>query len=126
MAMDNARIAEALFRALAAGDDDAVRALCAPDMCVRQNGGAPMNLETLLRFNRAVHAVVQDFRYEEAVRAATATGFVEEHAVRGALTDGSALDMQVCVVAEVRDGKVTDVREYLDTAAAAGLIAALR
>lgn len=124
--MDQAEIAKALFAALAAQDDQTVRSLCAPGLRVRQNSGAPMDLETLLGFNRSVHAVVKDFRYEDAVRAATDTGFVEEHAVRGVLPDGSALNLAACVVADVTDGKVTDVREYLDTAAAAGLIAALR
>lgn len=59
------------------------------------------------------------------MRSATATGFVDEHSVRGILPDGSQLDVAVCVVADVRDGKVTGIREYLDTGAAAGLIAAL-
>lgn len=124
--MSNAAIAKALFAALATVDDATVRTLCASDMRVRQNNGPPMTLDALLRFNSAVHRVVKDFRYEDAVRSATATGFVEEHAVRGTLPDGKRLDFTVCVVAAVSDGKVTDVREYLDSAAAAGLIAALR
>ena len=123
--MGNAEIAKALFEAFAAKDDQAVRSLCAPDLRARQNNGAPMDLETLLTFNRAVHAVVKDFRYADAIRAATATGFVEEHAVRGTLPGGQTLDLAVCVVADVRDGKITELREYVDTAAAADLIAAL-
>lgn len=55
----------------------------------------------------------------------TTVGFVEEHSVRGLLPDGSKLDMAVCVVADVRDGRVCDLREYLDVSAASGLIAAL-
>lgn len=54
-----------------------------------------------------------------------ATGFVEEHKVRGTLTDGSKLDLAVCVLADVRDGKICDLREYLDTSAASGLLEAL-
>jgi len=123
--MDNAEIAKQLFAALAGQDEAAVRRLCAPDMRVRQNNGRPMSLETLLRFNSAVGRVVKDFRYEDAMRSATGTGFVEEHAVRGTLPDGKALDLAVCVVADVKDGRVTDVREYLDSAAAAGLSAEL-
>lgn len=123
--MDNTELAEALFEAFAKGDADAVRGLCAPDMRARQNNAAPMDLETLLGFALAVQRMVGNFRYEEAVRSATATGFVEEHAVRGRLPDGSELDIAVCVVADVRDGKVVDVREYLDGVAAAGLIDAL-
>lgn len=124
--MGHEAIAKALFEALAGQDDERVRNLCAPNLRARQNNGAPMNLETLLTFNKAVHRVVKDFCYAEAVRSATTAGFVEEHAVRGALPGGQSLDLAVCVVANVRDGKVTEIREYLDTGAAANLIAALR
>jgi len=93
--MDNAEIAKQLFAALAGQDEAAVR------------------------------RAVKDFRYEDAVRSTTETGFVEEHAVRGTLPDGTALELAVCVVATVKDGRVTDVREYLDSAASIGLAAAL-
>jgi len=85
-----------------------------------------MSLESLLKFNRMVGKAVTGFRYEDAVRSATGTGFVEEHAVRGTLPDGKPLELAVCVVADVKDGKVTFVREYVDSAASAGLVAALR
>lgn len=123
--MDNAEIAKQLFAALAGQDEAAVRPLCAPDMRVRQNNGRPMSLETLRRFNAAVGRVVTDFRHDDAVRSATATGFVEEHAVRGTVPDGKALELAVCIVASVKDGRVTDDREYPDSAASAGLAAAL-
>lgn len=124
--MDNAEIAKQLFAALAGQDEAGVRRLCAPDMRVRQNNGRPMSLDTLLRFNAAVGRTVKEFRYEDAVRCATDTGFVEEHAVRGTLPDGTALELAVCIVATVKDGLVTDVREYLDSAASTGLAAALK
>jgi ketosteroid isomerase-like protein len=123
--MDSTKLAETLFKALAARDDAAVRKLCARDFRASQNGGAAMDLDTLLGFNAAVHKAVRDFRYENPVRSATETGFVEEHAVRGTLANGSRLDLQVCVIAEVSGGKVTAVREYLDTKAAEGLFRAL-
>ena len=50
---------------------------------------------------------------------------VEEHRVCGTLPDGSNLDLAACVVADVRDGRICALREYMDTAAAAGLVAAL-
>ena len=123
--MNNTEICTKLFEAFASGDEGAVRALCAPDLVARQNNNPPMDLDTLLQFSQAVLGVVQDFRYEDATRSATATGFVEEHAVRGQLPDGSQLDMAVCVVADVSDGRIVSLREYLDFAAAAGLVAAL-
>lgn len=123
--MRNADICEALFAALANGDDERVRALCAPDLQARQNGNPPMGLASLLKFSQAVRRVVANFRYEDARRSETATGFVEEHQVRGTLPDGSPLDLAVCVVADVRDGQVCELREYLDSGAASGLTAAL-
>lgn len=124
--MESTEIAERLFAALAGKDDQAVRSLCSPRLSVQQNDGKPMDLETLLKFSGAVGQLVDDFRYCDPVRSATATGFVEEHSVKGTLPSGKTLDFRVCVVADVSDGKVTDVREYFDSAAAAGLVAALR
>lgn len=123
--MDACEIAEALFAALAAQDDQTVRGLCSPALCLRQNHGRAMSLDALLAMNRAVGGILRDARYDEAVRAATATGFVEEHILRGILPDGSALELAICVVAEVENGMVTDVREYFDSAKAAKLMAAL-
>lgn len=123
--MSNAELCEALFDAFAKGDEERVRSLCAPDMQAQQNNNPPMDLDTLLEFSRSVLRVVDDFRYEDARRSETATGFVEEHSVRGVLPDGSALNLAVCVVADVRDGKICNLREYLDVSAASGLIAAL-
>lgn len=123
--MDNTELCEALFDSFAKGDEERVRVLCTADMQARQNNNPPMDLDSLLDFSKSVHRVVDDFRYEDAKRSETATGFVEEHSVRGVLPDGSQLDLAVCVVADVRDGKVCDLREYLDLSAASGLIAAL-
>lgn len=123
--MDSTEICEALFDAFEKGDEDRVRALCTSDMEVRQNNNPPMDLDSLLEFSKAVLRVVKDFRYENAKRSRTATGFVEEHSIRGVLPDGSDLDLAVCVVADVRNGKVCYLREYLDVSAASGLIEAL-
>ena len=123
--MNHAMIAQALFAALAQTDDQRVRALCSPAMLLRQNGGKPMDLETLLRFNRRVHGVVSGFRYEEVVCAETTSGFVEEHRVRGTLPNGILIDFPACIVAEVCDRLVISVREYADTTAAAPMLAAL-
>jgi len=123
--MRNDELAKALFEAFGKGDAESVRRLCAPNFEARQNNGPVMTLEPLLEFALAVYQVVEGFRYEDAVRSETGSGFVEEHNVRGTLPDGSELDLAVCVVADVREGKVSNVREYFDSASAAGLIAVL-
>ncbi|MFK7805411.1 MAG: nuclear transport factor 2 family protein [Anaerolineae bacterium] len=123
--MENRDLCEKLFAAFSSGDADGVRQLCTADLKASQNGGAPMNLDTLLHFTMAVLGVVKDFRYEDAIRSTTETGFVEEHNVRGTLPDGSKMELAVCVVGDVEGGKISRLREYVDSAAAAGLIAAL-
>ena len=123
--MDNAAIASALFAALAADDAATVRRLCAADFTLVQNGGAPMGLEQLLRFNVAVHRVVPDFGYSEAFCSSTTSGFVEEHVAGGTMADGNVLRLTLCVVAEVTGGRVTQVREYFDSAAAVPLMTSL-
>lgn len=119
--MKNTEVAEALFSAFMRGDFDAARALCADDLRLRQNKNEPMDLDTMLAFAATVIGTVKHYRYEDVVRAPTPTGFIEEHRIRGTLPDGSELDLAACVVADLRDGKIADVREYVDSAAAAGL-----
>ena len=120
--MDNQQIAADLFSAFETGDMDTVRQLCAPQFRARQNLNNEFDVETLIQFSQAVSAIVKDFRYEDIIRSATDSGFVEEHTVRGTLPNGSQLTLVACVVADIENGKITRLREYVDTAAAAGLI----
>ena len=123
--LKNTEIAEALFKAFENGDADTVRSLCKADLKATQNANPPMDLETLLAFSSAVNKIVPDLRYTNIVRSATESGFVEEHDVVGTLPDGSEMRLVVCVVADVSDGKISRLHEYLDTAAAQGLLKAL-
>jgi len=111
--MNNTELAKALFEALAVGDVDTVRSLCTPDCQARQNNGPAMDLEALLSLAQSALRGIKDFRYEDIVRSETESGFVEEHSARGTLPDGSELDLAVCVVADVRDGAISDIREYV-------------
>lgn len=122
---ENTYLARALFDAFQTGDVAAARALLSHDFKGSQNGGPKMNVDTLLAFSSAVHARVDNFRYEEIVCEATPSGFVEEHTVRGQLPDGSVLDLRLCVVGAVAGGQITELREYLDSAGAVGLAKAL-
>ncbi|MFT5382459.1 MAG: ketosteroid isomerase-like protein [Alteromonas macleodii] len=123
--MNNQEISRALFNAFMSGDDNSARALCNDTLKARQNGGAPMTLDMLLVFAKAVRDITKDFRYENVVCSDTGKGFVEEHDVCATLSDGSLFLMPVCVVAEVEHGKITRLSEYFDTAAAKNLAKAL-
>jgi ketosteroid isomerase-like protein len=119
------RRAQALFEAFQAGDERAVYALCSPDCQAIQNGGPAMTLQTLLRFSARVRSLMRDFRYEDCRRMPTPEGFVEEHRVCGTLPDGTVFEMIACIVADVRDDRITELREYFDSAQATRLAEAL-
>lgn len=123
--MNNEQIAATLFTAFEKSDMETVRALCAPGFSARQNLNTEFDLETLIQFSQAVSSVVKNFRYEDIKRSVTNTGFVEEHLVCGELSDGSELKIAACVVADIEDGKIVHLREYVDTASATGLLSAL-
>ena len=123
--MNFVEMAAALFIALEAGDTEVVRNLCQIDLKASQNGGPTFGLDSLLNLSLAATSVVKDFHYENAVRSATESGFVEEHQVCGTLPDGGELNLAVCVVAQLRDGKISVLREYFDSRAAAKLVVAL-
>ena len=123
--MTSEDIARSLFRAFTDCDDATALGLLAEDFMGIQNGGPPMDRDTLLRFAVAFRSVVRGYRYENAVCSATADGFVEEHDVCGTLPDGTEITIPACVVAEVKDGRITQLREYLDTAKAVPVMKAL-
>lgn len=124
--MSNSDLAKALFASFERADQAAAHALCGSNFQACRNQGEPMGLQTLLDFSAAVTAIIPDFRYEDSRCQDTANGFVEEHIVRGTLPDGSQLRLPACVIGEVQGGKIIRLREYVDTAAAAGLIQALQ
>jgi ketosteroid isomerase-like protein len=124
--MDNAQLASLLFQAFTDDDEDTVRRICAPDLVAIQNNGPAMSLDVLLKFSLAVTRLTENFHYEDAVRSATQTGFVEEHTICTTLPDGNEFRMPACVVADVAGGKITELREYFDSAAATALADALK
>jgi ketosteroid isomerase-like protein len=121
----NADLARKFFEASSRGDTEALRALCASDLVVQQNGGPNLGFDALAGLSSTVLRVAPDFRYENPVRVATDDGWVEEHDACGTVADGSTFRIPACVVATLKGGKVTTLHEYLDSAAARPLIKAL-
>jgi ketosteroid isomerase-like protein len=121
----NADLAIKFFEASSKGENDALKALCDPQLEVRQNGGPKLGIDALLGLSNSVLRVAPDFRYENAVRVSTDDGWVEEHDACGTVPDGTTFRIAACVVASVKDGRITSLHEYLDSAAARPLIKAL-
>ena len=98
--------------------------VCAPEFKARQNLNNEFDVKTLIQFSQAVSAIVDDFRYEEIIEVPL-TGVSSGNTVTGTLPNGSRLTLAACDVADIENGKIMQLREYVDTAAAAELSAAL-
>ena len=118
-------LAEQFFKATATADRRLLNKVCDPQFTGKQNDGQPMTLQQLADYSALVLRKVKDFRYENIVRVATDTGFVEEHDVCCSLNHESSIRVRVCVVANTANNRIISVREYVDSRAAKDLIAAI-
>lgn len=119
---DPRSVAERLFAAIEAGDVDAVAELYDPDVVVWHNtDGAEQRRDVNLRVLRWLVRTLPERRYTDRRLSTTDTGFVAQHVLRGATTDGREVAIPACIVATCRDGLVTRIEEYVDSAHVAHL-----
>ncbi len=118
-------LCERFFAAVASGDLDAVRSMYAPDAVIwHNNDDAEQSVEQNLRVLRWATSNITGFRYEDARMTVTADGFMEQHVLRGTAPNGDEVRVPACIVCAVRDGRITRLDEYLDSAQVASLTAA--
>ncbi|MBK7328157.1 MAG: nuclear transport factor 2 family protein [Dehalococcoidia bacterium] len=118
----NLELCDLFFAAISRGDIDAVRAIYAPDAVIWHNDEkAEQTPDRNLKVLGWVTRNIRDMRYEEVRRHETPTGFVEQHVLRGVAPNGAPLEIPACIVCEVRDGHITRLDEYLDSAQTAAL-----
>ncbi len=119
MGMNN-EISERYFRTVAAAEGPdgiaRVREMLTAGFRLSQNGGPEQDADMSMAMIPAIRSVMSGFRYENPVRSDTEDGFVEEHDAVGTLSDGTEVRAQVCVVGAVADGKIANMREYVDSA----------
>lgn len=116
-------IAERLFAAIEAGDIDAVRSLYAPDVAVWHNhDGLVQGLDDNLRVLGWMSKHVPGARYTDVRRSSTDTGFVQQHVLVATNRAGREVAVPACIVAEIADGRITRLDEYLDSAHIAQLM----
>jgi ketosteroid isomerase-like protein len=120
---DALAIADRLFAAIEADDLDAVRALYAPAAEVWHNTDGVVqrrdeNLATLAWVVRNLRGL----RYTDIRRSATDDGFVQRHVLVATNRAGRRVELPACVVVTVRDGLITRLDEYLDSAAVAAIM----
>jgi ketosteroid isomerase-like protein len=113
----NLELCDQLFSAIMRADIDAVRAIYAPDAVIwHNNDGVEEDPETNLRTLRWVTRNIKELRYEDIRRQETPSGFVQQHVLRGIAPNGSPLEIPACIICEVKDGHITRLDEYLDSA----------
>jgi uncharacterized protein len=108
------------------GDDDAMRAICDPEVEIWHNtDGVTQSLEDNIRLGQWLRRKVPGISFTQVQLLVTDEGFVQRHRMRGQLAEGAVFDVPSCLVATVSvEGLIVRVEEYLDSAALAPLRAA--
>lgn len=120
VAMD---VAERLFKAIERGEVDAIRAIYAPGAKIWHNfDGVEQSVEENLAVLGWVVSNIAEVAYTEVRRSPTATGFVQQHVMRGRVkSTGREFAMPACIVCIVNGGRITRLDEYLDSAQTAAM-----
>lgn len=112
------QIAEDLIRAVTTGDMPLAESLYAEDAVLWQNtSGETVDVQRALRTIAWLHKTIKGLAYTNVTRQVWEDGFVQQHRMTGTTPSGKDLVVDACMVATVRDGKIVEVREYMDSRA---------
>jgi uncharacterized protein len=113
------------FAALEAGDIDTVRAIYAPDALIWHNDDLiEQPVEENLKVLAGLHKAVSGLHYEVIRRAPADDGVIQQHILRGKLRNGQEVALHAAMYLQVREGHVTRIEEYLDSAKRSSIRAA--
>ena len=113
----NEELVVRFFAALEAGDIDTVREIYAPDAVIWHNDDLiEQPVEDNLKVLQGLHRAVSDLHYEVVRRVPAPDGLLQQHVLRGRLPDGSDVALHAAMYLQVRDGHITRIEEYLDSA----------
>ena len=114
----HAALCHRFLDAIEAGEVDAAIACYAPGAVIWHNTD---ELETDVAANRAVlEAMIPrlpERRYTQRRVIAHDGGFIEQHVLTGTLADGAGFRLPASLICDVRDGRITRLDEYYDSAA---------
>lgn len=114
--------AERFLGAIQSGDVPTVRACYAPDAKIWHNhDGKEQTVEQNMRSLEWFMRKLPDRHYRVLRREALRDGFLQQHVLEATLPGGVAWAMPACVVVTIKDGLITRLDEYLDSAHAAAL-----
>ena len=117
-------LAERFFKAIEAADIDAVKEIYAPDAEIWHNtDGLVQSPDDNARTLGWIAANLRDVSYTKVKRSATDDGFVQQHVLVATNRAGARIEVPACIVTTVRDGRITRLDEYLDSASVAAIMA---
>lgn len=109
--------AERLFAVVEAGNLDEMRNVFADGATIWHNtDDTTIGVEQSIAGIRAILGISDRFHYTEVRRAPTPSGFVQQHTLLVRLKDGRELADRACCVCTVRDGRITHMDAYHDSA----------
>ena len=113
------------FAALEAGDIATLREIYAPDAVIWHNDDlVEQPVDENLKVLRGLHRVVSGLRYDIVRRVAAPDGVLQQHVLRGRLPDGTEVELHAAMYLQVRDGRISRIEEYLDSAKRSSIRAA--
>ena len=116
-------IARALIGGVESGDVDAVLSLYCEDAVVWRNfDRRTLSREQFAKVVRFLATRVDALRYEDIILQTTASGFVQQHRLRGVAPNGEEIDVAACLVATCEAGRIRRLDEYLDSGELAALM----
>jgi ketosteroid isomerase-like protein len=105
------------FAALEAGDIETVRSIYSPDALIWHNDDLlEQPVDDNLRVLAGLHKAVSGLHYEIVRRVEAQDGVIQQHVLRGTLANGQPVELHAAMYLQVRDGHVTRIEEYLDSA----------
>jgi len=114
------QLAERFFNAIERGDLEAVRNIYAPDAIIwHNNDGASVTADENLEMLESFIRNVPERHYTRRRLDVFEGGFVEQHLLKAKLANGKEVSLAACIVCKVREGHITRLDEYFDSAALA-------
>jgi ketosteroid isomerase-like protein len=114
--------AERFVGAIQTGDTAAVRACYAPDAKLwHNNDGIEQTVDQNMKVLDWFIRTLPDRNYRVVRREPLPDGFLQQHVLEATLPDGSKWAMDACVVVRMKDGLITRLDEYIDSAKSGAL-----
>ena len=120
---DTLAIADRFFAAIEAGDIAAVRELYATDAEIWHNtDGLVQTPDDNARTLGWITTNLRDVSYTKVKRSTTDDGFVQQHVLVATNRAGNRVEVPACIVTTIRDGRITRLDEYIDSASVAAIM----